>query len=66
MKCYIFRTSDFHDEGQLKEYDHLEDCINELKRETSEYEFIVSTKCYRTQEIGDYDYEVEIYDDYRE
>ena len=67
MKVCVYRTSDF-DDTKIREFDHLEDCIETLRNEVGQsMKFVV----YRPKDewengYGLADYAVEIYDDYRE
>lgn len=71
MKAYIFRTSDHEiDDGEIMEFESLDDCIRKLISETDQPEYVVSL--FKEEYYGlkfkdsDCDWMVEIYDWYRE
>lgn len=71
MKAYVFKTSEYSKKGEVKEYKNLEDCVDDLLANEDfhgyEPELVVSKPNSITSEIGrSCDYEVEIYDTWRE
>jgi len=70
MKVYVHKTSGgYIDNGMVREFESLDDCIKTLIKETDEPEYVVSTmRQYYGQrkDLDDCLWMVEIYDDYRE
>ena len=70
MKVYVFKTSDYSiDNGIVREFESLEDCIKTLIKETDEREYVVSNirEYYgKKKDLDDCSWMVEIYDYYRE
>ena len=70
MKVYVYKTSDHTiDNGVVREFESLDDCIKTLIKETDEREYVVSSisQYYGQKEgLDDCSWMVEIYDYYRE
>ena len=70
MKVYVYKTSDRTiDNGIVREFESLDDCIKTLIKETDEPEYVVSSmQQYYGQknDLDDCSWMVEIYDSYRE
>ena len=70
MKVYVYKTSDRTiDDGIVREFESLDDCIKTLIKETDEREYVVlSMRQYYGQkkDLDDCSWMVEIYDYYRE
>ena len=72
MKVYVFRTSEFYGKnGEVREYKSLDDCVADLLTNEDfkgwSPELVVSRPDDITPDIGkSCDYEVEIYDSWRE
>ena len=69
MKVYIYKTSDHSiDNGMIREFESLDDCIKTLINETGEQEYVVSSmkQYYGNKDLVDCSWLVEIYDYYRE
>ena len=69
MKVYVYKTSDYMiDNGVIREFQSLDECITTLQKETSEPEYVVSDmkQYYGSKNLSDCTWMVEIYDYYRE
>ena len=70
MKVYVYKTSDHSiDDGIVREFGSLDDCIKTLIKETDEPEYVVSSmhQYYGLKkDLDDCSWMVEIYDNYRE
>ena len=69
MKVYVYKTSDRTIEnGIVREFESLDDCIKTLIKETDEIEYVVSSmhQYYGEKDLDDCSWLVEIYDYYRE
>ena len=63
MKVRVSRASDWDCDGEIREFGSLDECLNTLRKETQVEKFVVSDNIYNN---SDYDWSVEIYDDYIE
>ena len=69
MEVYVYKTSDNTIEnGIVREFESLDDCIKTLIKETNEREYVVSSmnQYYGKKDLDDCSWLVEIYDYYRE
>ena len=70
MKVYVYKTSDYNiDNGIVREFGSLDDCIKTLIKETDEPEYVVSSmhQYYgQKKDLDDCSWMVEIYDHFRE
>ena len=70
MKVYVYKTSYFTiDNGTVREFESLDDCIKTLIKETDEREYVVSSMSQyygQKKDLDDCSWMVEIYDYYRE
>ena len=70
MKVYVYKTSDrIIDDGIVREFESLDDCIKSLIKETDEPEYVVSSMHQydgQRKDLDDCSWMVEIYDDLRE
>ena len=69
MKVYVYKTSDHTIEnGNVREFESLDDCIKTLIKETDEREYVVSSmsQYYGQKNVDFCSWMVEIYDYYRE
>ena len=65
MDIYVYRTS--KEEGSIRQFNSLEECINTLIKETNNNEYVISKPpSYFRHVTENTKWLVEIYDDYRE
>ena len=66
IKVIVEKTSDW-DYDQKRTFESLEECLKTLKEETGTTQFVVNAGVDSVlDKHEEYDWEVEIYDDYRE
>ncbi len=67
MRAFIYRTSDFNfNTKNVRDFNSLEELL-EFQKETGEYIIIKESDCWPNEWKGEMpDFEIEIYDDYRE
>lgn len=72
MKVYVYKTSDCTiNDGMVREFESLDDCIKTLIKETDQSEYVVSSMNqyygqWTKKDLDGCSWMVEIYDDYRE